>query len=88
MRLNCEFELRLTIEDWVEGEGEGEGSLTLISTNLLSVIEVFGNGKMDIKLDNPLSFDQCSVTSMSLYADFVLQNVPPDQVISTDSGTW
>ena len=58
MRLKDEFELRLTIEDWVEGEGEGEGSLTLISTNQFSMIEVFGSGKKDIKLDNPFSFDQ------------------------------
>ena len=58
MRLNGEFELRLTIENRIEGEGEGEGSLTLISTNQFSMIEVFGSGKKDIKLDNPLSFDQ------------------------------
>ena len=84
MRLNGEFELQLTIEDRIEGEG----SLTLKSTNQFSMIEVFGSGKMELKRDNPLSFDQCSVTSMSLYADYVLQNVPPDQVILTDSGTW
>ena len=69
MQLNGEFELRLTIENRIEGEGEG--SLTLISTNQFSMIEVFGSGKKDIKLDNPLSFDQCSVFFISLYADYV-----------------
>ena len=41
MQLNGEFELQLTIEDRVEGDGEGV--LTLMLANQLSMIEVFGN---------------------------------------------
>ena len=50
--------------------------------NQLSMIEVFINTtKEKMKLDNPLSFDQCSNSSVSLYAHFVLHNVPTDQVV-------
>ena len=66
MRLNNEFELQLTKEDQVEGENEG--TLTLISANQLSMIEVFGSGKKEVKMDNPLcrsisvpSFPCCSI---------------------------
>ena len=46
------------------------------------MIEVLGNTtKKEVKLDNPLSFDQCSISSMSLYSDFVLHNVSSDPVI-------
>ena len=51
------------------------------------MIEVFGNiTKKEMKLDNPLSFDQCYISSVSLYTDFVLYNVPTDLVILTDVG--
>ena len=86
MQLNGEFELQLTIEDRVEGDGEGV--LILISTNQLSRIGVFDNTrKKEVKLDNLLSFDQCSISSVSLYTDFVLRNVPTDQMIVIDEGT-
>ena len=84
-RLNGEFELQLTIEDRVEYDGEGVS--ILMSANQLSRIEVFGNTtKKEVKLDNPLSFDQCSISSLSLYTDFVLRNVPTDQMIVIDEG--
>ena len=86
MQLNGEFELQLTIEDRVEGDGEGV--LTLMLANQLSMIEVFGNTtKKEVKLDNPLSFDQYSISFVSLYTDFVLRNVPTDQMIVIDEGT-
>ena len=37
MQLNNEFELLLTIEDWVEGEGDQ----SLMSVNQFNMIEVF-----------------------------------------------
>ena len=43
-----------------------------------SMIEVFGNEKKEVKLDNPFSLDQCSISSVSLYTAFVLHNVPTD----------
>ena len=55
MHLNGEFEFQLAIEDRVEDEVEGV--LTLMLANLLSMIEVFGSRKKEVKLDNPLSFD-------------------------------
>ena len=42
-RLNNEFDIQLTIEDRVEGEGKG--TPTLISANQLSIIEVFDSGR-------------------------------------------
>ena len=41
MRLNGEFELQLTTEDRVEGDGEGVP--IIMSANQFSMIEVFGN---------------------------------------------
>ena len=55
--------------------------------NQFSMIEVFGNTtKKEVKLDNPLSFDQCYISSVSLYTDFVLHNFPADQVIVINVG--
>ena len=52
------------------------------------MIEVFGNTtKKEVKLDNPLSFDQCSISSVSLYTAFVLHNVPTDQVVVINAGS-
>ena len=83
IRLNGEFELQLTIEDVYE---QSENSIT--STNQFSMIEVFGNTtKKEVKLDNPLSFDQCYISSVSLYTDFVLHNVPTDQVVLINAGS-
>ena len=53
MRLNGEFELQLTIENWIEGEGEGNPSL--MSVYQSSVIEVLGNTTVkEVTLGNPL----------------------------------
>ena len=55
--------------------------------NQISMIEVFGNTtKKEVKLDNPLTFDQCSISSVSLYTAFELHNVPSDQVIVINAG--
>ena len=56
--------------------------------NQISMIDVFGNTtKKDVKLDNPLSFDKCSISSMSLYTDFVLHNATTDQVVVINAGS-
>ena len=39
-----------------------------------------------MKLDNPLSFNKCYISSVSLYTDFVLHNVPTDQVVVINGG--
>ena len=70
MRLNVEFELQLTIEDVCD---QMPSSIPLM--NQFSMIKVLGSSKKEMKLDNPLSFDQCSISSVSLYTDFVLHNV-------------
>ena len=102
IRLNGEFELQLTIEDVYDEvpSSMGKASLplratslpsTIASANQFSMIEVFGNTtKKEVSeagLDNPLSFDQCSISSVSLYADFVLHNVPTDQVVLINAGS-
>ena len=82
MNLVGEFELQLTIEDMIE-----QMNTSFTSTNQFSMIEVFGNNnKKEVKLDNPLSFNQCYVSSMSLYTDFKLHNVPTDQVVVINGG--
>ena len=87
MRLNDEFELQLTIEDRVEGEGK-ESPLLFMLASQLSMIEVFGNNtKKEVKLDNPFSFDLCSISSVSLYTDFVVRSVPSDQGVVIEEGT-
>ena len=83
MNLNGEFELQLTIEDVIEQGVAGQVAMT----NQFSMIEVFGNNsKNEVKLDNPLSFNQCYISSVSLYTDFVLHNVPTDQVVVINGG--
>ena len=83
MQLNGEFELQLTIKDVYD-----EVPSSILPMNQFSMMEVFSNTtKKEVKLDNPLSFDQCYISSVSLYTDFVLHNVPSDQVILIDAGT-
>ena len=83
MNLVGEFELQLTIEDVIERDVVRP----LVPTNQFSMIEVFGNNnKKEVKLDNPLSFNQCYVSSLSLYTDFVLHNVPTDQINVINGG--
>ena len=74
MRLNGEFELQLMIEDVCD-----QVPSSILPMNQFSKIEVFGNTmKKEVKLDNSLSFDKCYISSVSLYTDFVLHNVPSD----------
>ena len=76
MQLNGEFELQLTIEDVYD-----QMPSSILPMNQFAMSEVSGNTtKKEAKLDNPLSFDQCFISSVSLYTDFVLHNVPTDQV--------
>ena len=83
MRLNGEFELQLTIVDVYD---QMPSSIPLM--NQFSMIEVFGNTtNKEVKLDNPLSFDQCSISSVSHYTDFVLHNFPTHQVIVINAGS-
>ena len=83
MHLSCEFELQLTIEDVYD-----QVPSSILPMNHFSRIEVFGNTtKKEVKLDNPLSFDQCYISSVSLYTDFVLHNVPTDQMVVIDTGS-
>ena len=71
MRLNGEFELQLTIEDVID-----QVPSSILPMNQFSMMEMFGNTtKKEVKLDNPLSFDQCFISSLLLNADFVLYNV-------------
>ena len=77
IHLNGEFELQLTIEDVCD-----QMHTSVPSTNQFSMIEVFdNNSKKEVKLDNPLSFNKCYISSVSLYTDFVLHNVPTNQVV-------
>ena len=83
MRLNGEFELQLTIEDMYD-----EVPSSIPPMNQFSMIEVFRNTtKKEVYLDNPLSFDQCSISSVSHYTDFVLHNFPTDQVVVVNAGS-
>ena len=71
MRLNGEFELQLTIKDVYD-----QVPSSILPMNQLSMMEMFGNTtKKEVKLDNPLSFDQCFISSLLLNADFVLHSV-------------
>ena len=80
--LNGEFELQLTIEDAYD-----QVHSSIPPMNQFSMIEVFGNTrKKEVKLNNPLSFDQCSISSVSRYTDFVLHNVPTDQEVVINGG--
>ena len=82
IHLNGEFELQLTIEDVYD-----QVPSSILPMSQFSRIEVFGNTtKKEVKLDNPLSFDQCYISSVSLYTDFVLHNMPTDQVVVIDAG--
>ena len=82
IHLNGEFELQLTIEDVCD-----QLHTSVPSTNQFSMIEVFeNNSKKEVKLDNPLSFNKCYISSVSLYIDFMLHNVPTDQVVVMNGG--
>ena len=83
MPLNGEFELQLTIEDVYD-----QVPSSIPHINQFSKIEVLGETSMkEVKLNNPLSFNQCSIWFVSLYIDFVLHNVPTDPVVVISAGT-
>ena len=83
MQLNGEFEHQLTMEDVYDLVPS-----SIPPMNQLSMIEVLGNTtKKEVYLDNPLSFDQCSISSVSLYTDFVLHNIPSDQMVVINAGS-
>ena len=83
MPLNGEFELQLTIEDVYD-----QVPSSILPMNQISMIGVFRNTmNKEVKLDNPLSFDQCSISSVSLYTDFVLHNVTTDQIVVINAGS-
>ena len=82
MRINGEFELQLKIEDVYD-----QVPSLIPPMNQFIMIEVFGNTtKKEAKPYNPLSFDQCSISSVSLYTDFVLHNVTTDQIVVINAG--
>ena len=78
MQMNNEFKLLLTIEDCVEDEGKRIPSL--MSVNQFSMIEMLGNTtkKESEAGQSSISLDHCYTSSVSLYTDFVLHNVPTD----------
>ena len=83
MRLNSEFELQLTIMYMYD-----QVPSSIPPMNQFSMIEVFGNTtKKEVKLDNPLSFDQCSISSVLHYTDFVFHNFPTYQVTLINAGS-
>ena len=83
MRLNDIFELQLTIMYVYD-----QVPSSIPPMNQFSMIEVFRNTtKKEVYLDNPLSFDQCSISSVSHYTDFVLHNFPTDQVVLINAGS-
>ena len=82
MQLNGEFELLLTIEDVYD-----QVPFSILPMSQFIMIEVLGNTtKKEAKPYNPLSFDQCSISSVSLYTDFVLHNVTTDQMVMINAG--
>ena len=73
IHLNGEFELQLTIEDVCD-----QLHTSVPSTNQFSMIEVFGNNsKKELKLDNPLSFNKCYISSVSLSVNGTSSNDKP-----------
>ena len=84
MRLNGEFDLQLTIDNVYD-----EVPSSILQMSQLSIIKVLGNTtKKEVNVDNPFSFDQCSISSVSLSTVFLLLSVPNDRVILTDAGIW
>ena len=79
IHLNGEFELQLTIEDVCN-----QLHTPVPSTNQFSMIEVFGNNsKKEVKLDNPLSFNKCYISSVSLSMNSTSSNDKPSIEILT-----
>ena len=67
LRVNGDFELQLTIDDVInEWKSETE------SFSQFSLSQVYNKYKTEVKLDNPLSFKKCYISSISIYTDFQL----------------
>ena len=79
IHMNGEFELQLTIEDVCD-----EMHTSVPSTNQFSMTEIFGNiSKKEVKLDNPLSFNKCYISSVSLSMNYTSSNDKPSIEILT-----
>ena len=78
MNLTGVFELQLTIDDVVDKDDK---SNSISSFSQFSLSQVCNTPKTVVKLENPLSFKQCYISSISLYTDFKLFNVDSDQLI-------
>ena len=79
IHLNDEFELQMTIEDVCD-----QLHTPVPSTNQFSMIKVFGNNsKKEVKLDNPLSFNKCYISSVSLSMNGTSSNDKPSVEILT-----
>ena len=73
IHLNGEFELQLTIANVCD-----QMHTSVPSTNQFNMIEVFGNNsKKEVKLDNPLSFNKCYISSVSLSMNGTSSNDKP-----------
>lgn len=67
MQLNGDFELQLTIDDGIQDTQSEDDSCSQ-----LSLSQGCNEYKTEVKLDNPLSFKKCSISSISIYTDFQL----------------
>ena len=79
INLYGQFELQLTIDDVIS---EDKSKITKLSQ--FSIAQVCNTPKTVVKLDRPLSFKQCYISSVSLYTDFQLYNIPEDQIVVID----
>lgn len=82
INLYGQFELQLTINDVIS---EDKSKITKLSQ--FSIAQVCNTPKTVVKLDRPLSFKQCYISSVSLYTDFQLYNIPEDQIVVIDGNT-
>lgn len=81
MQLNGDFELQLTIDDVLDNnQSENEYE----SYSQFSLSQVCSRSKTEVKLDYPLSFKKCFISSISLYTDFKLYNVTEEQIVVID----
>ena len=85
MNLNADFELQLTIDDVLDNNESMDG---YESYSQFSLSQVCNRSKTEVKLDNPLSFKKCFISSISLYTDFELYNVTEEQIVVIDGNIW
>lgn len=82
INLYGQFELQLTINDVIS-----EDKTKIANLSQFSIAQVCNTPKTIVKLDRPLSFKQCYISSVSLYTDFQLYNIPEDQIVVIDGNT-